>query len=135
MNSLQTIQKFIDEVKVLDEQATAGPWSTLGTEKEIPMVWDNSNDAIVFQKSASLWPYFEPEDALFIAYARTALPKAVKLIEILSEALKDVIDYCEECNWACPICDRDTTQMKDTDLYSAAKDGLKQAALILEESK
>jgi hypothetical protein len=84
-----------DEIRAIRERAgkaSEGPWESHGDSPgKPPMVWDNSGDAIVSQMPNGR-PYFEPEDANFIAHARTDVPALCDAVEEARKVLRKVIE-------------------------------------------
>jgi hypothetical protein len=62
------------------------PW--IATTTGLPMVWDDSGDAIVNRKGDA--PYFEPEIADFIAAASALLPAALADLKRARERITEL---------------------------------------------
>ena len=69
------------------------PW--IATTTGLPMVWDDSGDAIVNRKGDA--PYFEPEIADFIAAASALLPAALADLKRARERIKELEGALEKC--------------------------------------
>ena len=82
-----TLTDYLSEIKDRLAKRTPGRWSTLGSENDIPMVYDASNDALISKTHATLKPYFEPEDAIFIAAAPTDLETLIQIVERMEKGL------------------------------------------------
>lgn len=67
----------LDAILSRHAASTHGPWEAIGDSAERPpMVWDGSGDSIV-DRMPDGRPYFEPEDAAFIAAAHQDIPALV----------------------------------------------------------
>jgi hypothetical protein len=88
-----------DEIRAIRERAgkaSEGPWESHGDSPgKPPMVWDNSGDAIVSQMPNGR-PYFEPEDADFIAHARTDVPALCDAVEEARKVLRESLSIADE---------------------------------------
>lgn len=72
------------------DKATEGPWSTLEEENEVHAIKfvDNGGDPLHIAQWIN-----EPENAEFIAYARTDVPELAKRLKRALEALRRPNDY------------------------------------------
>lgn len=111
----------LEEIRRAADAATPGPWEAHGDSRERPpMVWDASGDSIVNRMpDDGGTPYFEPEDAAFIAVAREAVPELVKEVERLArksradchevarlrKALEEIADGDGRCKSSYGGCD------------------------------
>jgi hypothetical protein len=90
---MEVTQEQIDELRRIADAATPGPWST---------TW--AGDTLSGPADARNLPHGYPEDAAFIAAARTALPESLEEIERLRaevEAMRPVVELTRFLRDAC----------------------------------
>ena len=107
-----TAADWIAEQRRIEQAATEGPWEAgTGDGDPHPHVWTSRSSACVAEITYVVpndYGDVRPDDAVFIAEARTSLPKMRAALEAVlalhwGEPCAQGPDYCAECEhlWPC----------------------------------
>ena len=107
-----TAADWIAEQRRVEQAATEGPWEAgTGDGDPHPHVWTSRSSACVAEITYVVpndYGDVRPDDAVFIAEARTSLPKMRAALEAVlalhwGEPCAQGPDYCAECEhlWPC----------------------------------
>ena len=107
-----TAADWIAEQRRVEQAATEGPWEAgTGDGDPHPHVWTSRSSACVAEIAYVVpndYGDVRPDDAVFIAEARTSLPKMRAALEAVlalhwGEPCAQGPDYCAECEhlWPC----------------------------------
>jgi len=112
-------QQEIDESKAICEAATPGPWYSEPYTERADGIWHGDGMACIGLAYYGVEQKTPQANGIFIAHARTALPKALDEIEKLKGLLKR-LEHCF-AGICCPMCyeHEDDPHMEDCELAEA----------------